>query len=766
MKQLATRIFSLALVVLFHVGLNAANEPVITVNGVLVNGPETEAVDFARISMTTAFPSGSIFYTTDGTAPSFNSKRYVGKWNITTTTTLRAIAYSSTLQESAEREPLLVKIIPTYTLTVDGGAGVVTINPQLTRYVAGTKVIVSVTDPEGRAFSSWSGTATSTNRNFEITMDRNHSLTANFSWVWYEPNIEVLGQGKLLQLPKRPLGPSDSLSCDLGIVMAIPDEGYYFARWDPVPDIYGWAYSGTASPSILYNSDEGSSVSAAIFAPLPEGQCTLTVLVEGSPGMVLLNPAKNVFTKGESVRLTAHGVMNRCEYVGLASYAFMGWTGAIESTDQEVEIVMDGNKTITAHFQEKIRWIKDNGGTSPGISPGGLIYVSNGPGYGYRVLNPNGQVVAAEGIEVSPISLDTEGNSYFNGGDAVISKTAENAARWSVPRNDFSWSHDFEWPPVAVGATKVYADVDYSEGVEGILAIWKTGAIAWRLPGYTNVILDSRENIYAWHGANLAAIDQAGNVRWERAVPPRSIRAIGGTDRLYVAGGMLLKVFNSEGEVLREQALPAEVLPDYPVIDAEENLYIPLTNGIIALTANGEIKWRGNHRLKGLLLGQDGTLFGNNEPDLKALDSRTGALLWNLNVINVTRTGFGRIGSPALSHDGTMYLGLLDGSHFAEPSALVAVNVGTVLADAPWPKYRANARNSGKMEWPGKLRLISRVEAGQVKLGFTNNIREAEIQASNDLTNWSVLATVPAGSEAEVQLQEGFKFFRAVRKPW
>lgn len=754
-----TMLIGVAFTFAHNVTLRAGDEPVITVNNVVANGTEVNALDFGRISMSTTFPNGVIFYSTDGTPPTFNSKRYIGEWNITTNTTLRAIAYSAGLDQSAEREPLLVRVIPTYSLTVDGKGGVVTLEPQGARYGAGSKVQVTVTDPPNQVFTHWSGTLFSESRTFEITMDRNHSLVANYEYVVYDPGIQVLGRGKLEQIPKRPL-PGE---CDLGSLMAIPEEGYYFARWDPAPDPYGRQYAGSASPAVVYSMGPGQfSVSAAIFAPLAAGQHSLTVLVEGAPGVVRLNPARNFFTNGESIKLTASGVLGWCDYT---SYAFTGWSGASSSREFDTELVMDGNKTITAHFAKKVRWArKGYGGTVAGMGPNGLVYVSYGTGYGYHVISPDGRLMfganLAGGRGVSPISLDREGNFYINGLNAVRSLTAENTLRWSVARVDASFQHDFEWEPVTVGANKVFANVDYVEGGSGLLAVTKSGEVAWKGPGYHSAILDSQDTIYAWFGTNLVCLDQAGNVRWQK--PGRGVRAIGGSDRLYLVAGTQLKAYNSAGDILREETLPGESSGYHPVIDAEETLYIPLKDGTVSVGSNGEIKWRVNRALGSLLLGEDGTLFGITGWFLVALDSATGALLWQQDLLASIEID-GSLGALSLGHDGTMYVGVLQGEDYA---GMIALEAGTVLADAPWPKYLANARNSSKMEWPGKLRLNTRIEGGVLKVNFENNNREAELQVSSDLINWTPATTVLSGEEPSVSLQDGQRFFRAVRKPW
>lgn len=74
----------------------------------------------------------------------------------------------------------------------------------------------------------------------------------------------------------------------------------------------------------------------------PGSVYTLSVEVTG-PGDVLLDPEGGSYYEGETVTLTAsHGLFSE----------FAGWGGDLSGTESPVQLVMDGNKTVTALFNE------------------------------------------------------------------------------------------------------------------------------------------------------------------------------------------------------------------------------------------------------------------------------------------------------------------------------------------------------------------------------------------------------------------------------
>jgi len=106
--------------------------------------------DQSTISMSTSFPNGTVFYTTDGSDPSFAATPYLGAFVITQSTTIRAIAYSVDFSQAAESGPFRVQIVPTYSLAkAVGGRGMVAAFPDLLRYISGATVTVLATPAAG-----------------------------------------------------------------------------------------------------------------------------------------------------------------------------------------------------------------------------------------------------------------------------------------------------------------------------------------------------------------------------------------------------------------------------------------------------------------------------------------------------------------------------------------------------------------------------------------------------------------------------------------
>lgn len=101
-------------------------------------------------------------------------------------------------------------------------------------------------------------------------------------------------------------------------------------------------------------------------------QCTLTVNA-GTGGTVSKNPDKSIFSKGDTVRLTATP-NSRC--------SFKGWSGAASGSDLSVKITMDASKTVSAQFEsipENMRTVTVNatgGSGSVTISPVEAYYSS------------------------------------------------------------------------------------------------------------------------------------------------------------------------------------------------------------------------------------------------------------------------------------------------------------------------------------------------------------------------------------------------------
>jgi len=120
-------------------------------------------------------------------------------------------------------------------------------------------------------------------------------------------------------------------------------------------------------------------------------QCTLTVNV-GTGGKVSKNPDKTIFSKGDTVRLTA---------TPNDRYSFKGWSGAASGTNESIKITMDASKTISAQFDA----IPDNMRTVTVNVTGGSGSVTKSPDEAYY----------SSGSKVTLTAKPLNGVSVFEG---------------------------------------------------------------------------------------------------------------------------------------------------------------------------------------------------------------------------------------------------------------------------------------------------------------------------------------------------------------
>jgi outer membrane protein assembly factor BamB len=194
------------------------------IDDVEVNETEIVATGTAKITIFSDIQSGEIFYTLDGTPPTFTSNVYLKPFELKESATIRAIAYSADFTESIEAEPVTVTIIPVFTMRVDNaGGGTVMIDPPSGPYAEGTEVTLTAT-PEGDwEFIEWAGDSTSSESTITITMDGPKTLKPIFG-----TNIAVneIGAGKVIQMPPNPVPYGSTVT-----FTAKPNTGHYFFRW-------------------------------------------------------------------------------------------------------------------------------------------------------------------------------------------------------------------------------------------------------------------------------------------------------------------------------------------------------------------------------------------------------------------------------------------------------------------------------------------------------------------------------------------------------
>lgn len=255
--------------------------PLITVNERFFSDPSDNPfleLGQADVSISTSFENGSIFYTLDGSRPSFNSTLYGAGFRLHRSTLLRAIAYDALFSNSWEADGLEINIEPLYTVNAyayDGGA--VSIMPSQSFYRSNDVVTISATPLSGWQFLQWLGDLAGTSSSTTAQVSGNLCAQALFGTTL---TVAAAGNGAIVLDSSPPFYPYGTVVR----LTAVPAAGNHFGAW-------GNAGTGTNNPLYSMVTEPQQTISA-VFGELPAGQSTLTLLINGR-GRVTTNPGAN-----------------------------------------------------------------------------------------------------------------------------------------------------------------------------------------------------------------------------------------------------------------------------------------------------------------------------------------------------------------------------------------------------------------------------------------------------------------------------------------
>jgi hypothetical protein len=310
-------------------------------NGTLLTNATASYANPVTIKLQNAYTNGDIFYSLDGSTPTFASTQYTVPFVVTNTLILRALGYSADFTQSGQTAPLTIIILPKYTLTATTpGGGTISLNPTNGPYVSNSVVTTTATPSSGWAFLQWTGDAGGTNATNNVLMTRNKSIQAVFGTSL---STTATGGGSVLLNPPGGFYPYGTTIW----ISAVPQAGNFFALW-------GNAASGNLNPLsfVLTNANPGVS---SLFAALSGGQVSLAVIPLGH-GQVSINPQANAYTAGQGVTVTA---------TPDAGQAFLNWSGDASGAQNPLSVTMTTNKIIYANFSK-------NHSLTLQLEPGGL----------------------------------------------------------------------------------------------------------------------------------------------------------------------------------------------------------------------------------------------------------------------------------------------------------------------------------------------------------------------------------------------------------
>jgi uncharacterized repeat protein (TIGR02543 family) len=214
-----------------------------------------------------------------------------------------------------------------YSLTVDTvGNGSVDIDPEKSAYNYNDVVTLTAMSDPGWTFDGWSGDETSSENPLEVTIQGDTTITATFTQDEYSLTVDTVGNGSVDVDPEQ----TTYVYGEVVTLTAVADNEWFFA---------GWSGDVTSSDNPLEITIQDDTTITATFT---QDEYSLTVDTIGN-GSVDIDPEQTTYVYGEVVTLTA---------VADNEWFFAGWSGDVTSSDNPLEVTIQGDTTITATFTQ------------------------------------------------------------------------------------------------------------------------------------------------------------------------------------------------------------------------------------------------------------------------------------------------------------------------------------------------------------------------------------------------------------------------------
>lgn len=300
--------------------------PYVQVDGVFRSGTVTVHAPLAEVSIRSSLTNGVIFYTLDGSRPSYFSRLYDGPFILKESKVVQAVTYDGLLSQAWPCDPVPVVFEKGYEISslVRGGGQIQEV-PTGPWHPRSSRVALNALPAAGWTFLQWRGSLNGSKAEETITLTQNLCLEAVFGTEVRVPGGKG-GQVTIVPLlTNYPYGTPVQLS-------ARADPGYAFASW-------GNSFVSSENP-VTFGVTNTTPTISAVFVPLADEEVALNMSVLGY-GRVTVKPPGNRYRRGQSVELLSTPDIGQ---------TFVGWSEDVVSPQPRVLIRLDGSRSVTAHF--------------------------------------------------------------------------------------------------------------------------------------------------------------------------------------------------------------------------------------------------------------------------------------------------------------------------------------------------------------------------------------------------------------------------------
>ncbi|HOX55830.1 MAG TPA: PQQ-binding-like beta-propeller repeat protein [Candidatus Paceibacterota bacterium] len=343
-------------------------------------------------------------------------------------------------------------------------------------------------------------------------------------------------------------------------------------------------------------------------------------------------------------------------------------------------------------------WTLDLRGKSdsaPAVATNGTIYVGTRAGKLWAI-NPNGTpkwIFSAQDEIKSAPALGSDGTVYFGSRDRKFYAVHANGKlRWEFQTRGWVDSS----PALAHDGTVYFGSWD-----RNFYAFGPGGKEKWRFATQGEIVSSPAIGLdgtvyFGSHDRKFYALSPDGQKRWEFATsgPILSSPALNRDQCLYFTSvDGCLYALNLDGS-LRWRLRTGGTTESSPVLGLDGTIYVGVVQHLWAISPDGKKKW-------GTVGGEDypfhttpvvlagGAVCCVSRYGMLCYASPEGVLEWQYYLF-----GYG-YGSPAIGPNGDIYV---PDSGAAMGRGFTALRAGATLAPSPWPRFRANPRNTGNAQ--------------------------------------------------------------------